>query len=89
MVIWAATTTRITEPSLGSEVFSNLVNDKVELVIATLREASRTAELATSRSLNDLGWLHPLGKVLMVFLVKLLLSLNDAISYTSAEFDCW
>ena len=48
MVIWAATTTRITEPSLGSEVFSNLVNDKVELVIATLREASSTAQLATS-----------------------------------------
>jgi hypothetical protein len=69
MIKRAAATARITEPSLGPEVFPNLVNDKVELVIATLREASCTAQLAASRSLNDLGWLNPLGKVLMVFLV--------------------
>jgi hypothetical protein len=53
-----------------------------------LREASSTAQLAASRSLNDLRWLHLLGKVLLVFLVKLFLSLNDAISDSSAEFDC-
>jgi hypothetical protein len=84
-----AAAARITDPSLGSEVFPNLVDDEVELVEATMRETSCTAKLATSRSLNDLGWLNPLGKVLLVFLVKFLLSLNDAISDASAEFYSW
>ena len=37
MIERAATTARITQPSLGSEILSYLINYKVELVIATLR----------------------------------------------------
>ena len=47
------------------EVLPDLVDDEVELVEATLREASCAADLAASRSLDDLGGVHPL----MVFLV--------------------
>lgn len=65
MIKRAGTTARIAEPSMGSEVLPDLVNDEVEFVEATLREATCAAELAASRSLDDLGRLHPL----MVFLV--------------------
>jgi hypothetical protein len=61
----AATAARIAEPSLRSKVLPDLVDDEVELVEATLREASCAAELAASRGLDDLGGVHPL----MVFLV--------------------
>ena len=65
----AATTARIAEPSLRSEVLPDLVDDEVELVEATLREASCAAELAASRCLDDLGRLNSLREVVTVFLV--------------------
>jgi len=85
----AATTARIAEPSLRSEVFPDLVDDEVELVEATLQEASGAAELAASRGLDDFGRIHSLREVVMVFLVLLFLPLEDAISDASAEFHCW